>query len=226
MITVLVVDDDFRVARIHSAFVDRVDGFRTVGVAHHGAEAVAMATELVPDLILLDLYLPDAFGLDVLNQMRVVGVEGDVIVISAANESQAVERALKLGVAGYLLKPFTLDDLSGRLAEYKRQRRHRSHHVVDDQAAVDRLFGRLEAPPAEPLPKGMSVETAELILTTLRDAAEEQSAQECADAAGISRVSARRYLEFFVAQGKAQVSLRYGSRGRPERRYQLASPNP
>ena len=225
MITVLVVDDDFRVARIHSAFVDRVEGFRTVGIAHHGAEAVAMATQLVPDLILLDLYLPDAFGLDVLNRMRVAGVEGDVIVISAANESEAVERALKLGVAGYLLKPFTLDDLASRLAQYKTQHLRRSSPVLGDQAAVDRLFGRLEAPPAEPLPKGMSVETAELILTTLQDTAEEQSAQECADAAGISRVSARRYLEFFVAQGRAQVSLRYGSRGRPERRYQLATPN-
>lgn len=223
MITVLVVDDDFRVARIHSAFVDRVEGFRTVGVANSGTEAVTMAAELVPDLILLDLYLPDVFGLDVLNQMRVAGVEGDVIVISAANESEAVERALKLGVASYLLKPFTLDDLASRLADYKVQRSRRSRPVIDDQAAVDRLFGRLEVSPAEALPKGMSNETAELILTTLREASDEQSAQECADAVGISRVSARRYLEFFVAQGQAQVSLRYGTRGRPERRYQLTS---
>jgi response regulator of citrate/malate metabolism len=222
MITVLVVDDDFRVARIHSAFVDRIEGFRTVGVAHNGADAVTMAERLVPDLILLDLYLPDLFGLDVLNQMRVAGVEGDVIVISAANESEAVERALKLGVASYVLKPFTLDDLAARLAEYRALRQRRARHVVGDQADVDRLFGRLEAPHAEALPKGMSVETAELILATLRDAAEEQSAQELADAAGISRVSARRYLEFFVAQGTAQVSLRYGSRGRPERRYSVA----
>ena len=65
----------------------------------------------MPDLILLDLYLPDVFGLDVLNQMRVAGVEGDAIVISAANESETVERAVKLGVTNYLLKPFTLDDL-------------------------------------------------------------------------------------------------------------------
>jgi response regulator of citrate/malate metabolism len=43
MITVLVVDDDFRVASIHSAFVDRVDGFRTVGVAHTGADALQAA---------------------------------------------------------------------------------------------------------------------------------------------------------------------------------------
>ena len=77
MITVLVVDDDFRVARIHSAFVDRVEGFRTIGVANTGQEALRLAVALVPDLILLDLYLPDVFGLDVLNRMRVAGVEGD-----------------------------------------------------------------------------------------------------------------------------------------------------
>ena len=98
MITVLVVDDDFRVARIHSAFVDRIEGFRTIGVANTGQEAIRLAVALVPDLILLDLYLPDVFGLDVLNRMRVAGVEGDAIVISAANESETVERAVKLGV--------------------------------------------------------------------------------------------------------------------------------
>jgi response regulator of citrate/malate metabolism len=222
MITVLVVDDDFRVARIHSAFVDRVEGFRTIGVASNGAEALEMARRLVPDLILLDLYLPDVFGLDLLNQMRVAGVEGDVIVISAANESETVERALKLGVANYLLKPFTLDDLASRLSEYRSQHQRRLRPLVGDQAEIDRIFGRSEPTIAESLPKGMSLETAELILATLRERSEEQSAQQCGAAAGISRVSARRYLEFFVSQGKAQVSLRYGSRGRPERLYRLA----
>jgi response regulator of citrate/malate metabolism len=222
MITVMVIDDDFRVARIHSAFVDRVEGFRTIGVATSGTEALAMACRLLPDLILLDLYLPDVFGLDLLNQMRVAGVEGDVIVISAANESETVERALKLGAANYLLKPFTLDDLASRLAEYRSQRQRRPRPVVGGQAEVDRIFGRSEPTTAESLPKGMSPETAELILETLRERTEELSAQQCAAAVGISRVSARRYLEFFVSQGKAQVSLRYGSRGRPERRYRLA----
>ena len=222
MIAVMVVDDDFRVARIHSAFVDRVEGFRTVGVAANGAEALAMARRLGPDLILLDLYLPDVFGLDLINQMRVAGVEGDVIVISAANESETVERALKLGVTNYLLKPFTLDDLAGRLSEYRSQHQRRLRPLVGDQAEIDRIFGRSELTIAESLPKGISLETAELILATLRERTEEQSAQQCAAAVGISRVSARRYLEFFVSQGRAQVSLRYGSRGRPERRYRLA----
>jgi len=220
VISVFVVDDDFRVARIHSAFVDRVEGFRTVGVAHSGAEALTAVQRLPPDLILLDLYLPDVFGLDLISQLRVAGVESDVIVISAANESETVERALKLGVANYLLKPFTLDDLAGRLNAYRSQRRSKRPRTIDDQIEVDRIFGRA-VPGTNHLPKGLSPETAELVLATLGGLVDEISAQECADAVGISRVSARRYLEHFATLGRVQVSLRYGSRGRPERRYLL-----
>jgi response regulator of citrate/malate metabolism len=220
VITVLVVDDDFRVARIHSAFVDRVEGFRAVGVAHTGADALTAARTLKPDLILLDLYLPDIFGLDLISRIRVEGADSEVIVISAANEFDTVERAVKLGVASYLLKPFTLDDLAARLSEYQSQHRSSRRRTLDDQAEVDRVFGRTEQ--VAPLPKGMSIETAELILALLNQQTHELSAQECAEAIGVSRVSARRYLEHFVRKGRVQVSLRYGSRGRPERRYQLS----
>jgi response regulator of citrate/malate metabolism len=216
----MVVDDDFRVARIHSAFVDRVEGFHTVGVAHTGADALQAARDLRPDLILLDLYLPDVFGLDLISRLRLDGADSDVIVISAANESHTVERAVKLGVASYLLKPFTLDDLAARLSEYQSQHRSSRRRTLDDQAEVDRVFGRTEQ--VAPLPKGMSIETAELILALLNQQTHELSAQECAEAIGVSRVSARRYLEHFVRKGRVQVSLRYGSRGRPERRYLLS----
>lgn len=220
MIDVLVVDDDFRVARIHQAFVDGTEGFRTVGVAHTGAEARAAVRTLRPGLILLDLYLPDVFGLDLINQLRVDGVEGDVIVITAANESQTVERAVKLGVTNYLLKPFTFADFTGRLQEYRTQHQARQRATLDDQARIDQRFGRVEAS-RDTLPKGMSPETAALVLTALRDQDRECSAQSLAEQVGISRVSARRYLEHFAQQGVAQVSLRYGSPGRPERLYRL-----
>lgn len=220
MIDVLVVDDDFRVARIHRTFVDGIEGFRTVGVVHTGAETRAAVRTLSPDLILLDLYLPDVFGLDLINQLRVEGVEGDIIVISAANESQTVERAVKLGVNSYLLKPFTRTDLTDRLQEYRSHRHARQRRTLDDQARIDRRFGRAE-PSRDALPKGMSPETAALVLAALHEQDRECSAQTLAEGVGISRVSARRYLEHFAQQGLAQVSLRYGSPGRPERLYRL-----
>ena len=103
MIRVLVVDDDFMVARIHVGFVERVDGFEVVGVAHSGADAADAVARLRPDLLLLDLYLPDRFGLDLLADLRAGPHPCDAIVITAAKEGDAVRAAVRLGVADYLL---------------------------------------------------------------------------------------------------------------------------
>lgn len=221
MISVLVVDDDFRVARINAAFTDRVEGFHVVGFATSGAETMATARRLSPDLILLDLYLPDVFGLDLIGRLRVAHVASDIVVISAANESQTVERALKLGAVDYLLKPFHQGDLAARLTDYRARRRVRWPDTVRGQGQIDQIFGRSETLELGPLPKGMSPETAQLVLTAVDQSEHALSAQECADAIGVSRVSARRYLEHFVQAGQMNVTLRYGTRGRPERRYQL-----
>ena len=222
MISVVVVDDDFRVARIHSTFVSRVDGFEVVGVAHSGADAMRLVKEVVPDLVLLDLYLPDVFGLDLLNQLRVQGLRSDVIVISAGNESTTVQQAVQLGVTNYLLKPFTFAVLQQRLEDYRQNRSSRPSLRVGDQSEIDRLFGRSGTSLLDQLPKGLSPETATLILTEVAQSSSGLSASECASQVGVSRVSARRYLEHYAGQGLMKVSLRYGNAGRPERRYELS----
>ncbi|SPF06485.1 response regulator [Streptomyces sp. MA5143a] len=221
-IDVLVVDDDFMVARVHRTFVERVEPFRVVGVASTGEQAAAAVDELRPDLVLLDLYLPDVFGLDVIPRLRTAGHDCDVMVISAAREADTVRGAVRHGVVDYLLKPFEFEELRSRLQRYAAQRGRLLTAVVQSQADVDRVLAGASAPPASAagaLPKGMSVETADLIERTLRAADGTLSATECATLAGISRVSARRYLEYFHATGTADVSLRYGVAGRPERRY-------
>ncbi|MFI9611884.1 response regulator [Streptomyces sp. NPDC052023] len=219
-IDVLVVDDDFMVARVHRAFVERVSPFRVVGVAGTGREAIDAVDGLRPDLVLLDLYLPDIFGLDVIPHLRTAGHDCDVMVISAAREAGTVRDAVRHGVVDYLLKPFEFEDLGSRLERYAAQRGRLLATVVRDQADVDRvLAGAAPAPAAGGLPKGMSVETAELVERALRSADGTLSATECAALTGVSRVSARRYLEHFHATGNADVSLRYGVAGRPERRY-------
>ncbi|MFH9602651.1 response regulator [Streptomyces rochei] len=220
-IGVLVVDDDFMVARVHRAFVERVEPFRVVGVAGTGEEALAAVAELRPDLVLLDLYLPDLFGLDVIPRLRAAGHDCDVMVISAAREADAVRGAVRHGVVDYLLKPFEFEDLRVRLERYAVQRGRLLGTVVRSQADVDRVLAGAAAPVAPALPKGMSAETAELVERTLRAAEGTLSASECAALTGVSRVSARRYLEYFHTVGRADVSLRYGVAGRPERRYRF-----
>ncbi|HET6967094.1 MAG TPA: response regulator [Ornithinibacter sp.] len=221
MIRVLVVDDDFMVARIHVGFVDRVDGFEVVGVAHSGADAEDAVARLRPDLLLLDLYLPDRFGLDLLADLRTGPHPCDAIVITAAKEGDAVRAAVRLGVADYLLKPFGFPDLEERLVRYAAQRRLLDRTEVHGQEDVDRVFVRAASATgaAVALPKGMSAETARLVEGALTAAEATLSATEVAEVVGISRVSARRYLEHYVTMGQADVRLRYGSTGRPERRY-------
>ncbi|GAA2799374.1 response regulator [Kribbella solani] len=217
MITVLVVDDDFMVARIHRGFVERIDGFEVVGTANSGDQAVAALTGLRPDLVLLDLYLPDVFGLDLIARLRAVRPEVDILVITAAREAEAVRGAVRQGVVNYLLKPFGFEDLRARLQEYARRRASVPEQVTS-QADVDRVLA-----PARPhvnrLPKGLSQETADLVAAALRTTSDNLSAAECAEKVGISRVSARRYLEYFCTRHQAEVALRYGTTGRPERRY-------
>ena len=222
MIRVLVVDDDFMVARIHRGFVERIEGFEVVGSAATGAEALRAVAELEPDLVLLDLYLPDLFGLEVVGRLRARGDTCDVIVITAAKEADAVRGAVRHGVVGYILKPFAFVDLEKRLLAYAAERARADSDGELTQAEIDAAFTTSSGvirPAAGSVPKGLSVETAEAVRRALAAAPETLSATECAEAVGISRVSARRYLEHFVAVGEAEVTLRYGSTGRPERRY-------
>lgn len=219
MIEVLIVDDDFMVARIHTGFVERTPGFTVTGVAHTGAQALAEAERLQPDLVLLDVYLPDVSGLDLLAGLREAAPEVDVLVISAAREADTVRRALRGGIVHYLIKPFSYDDLRVRLEHYQQAYAGMPGEHAD-QADVDRLFGVAGAD--KRLPKGFSAETLKLVEDTLRNVpggAADLSAAEAAAVLGISRVSARRYLEHLNETGKAEVTLRYGEVGRPERRY-------
>jgi response regulator of citrate/malate metabolism len=222
VIRVLIVDDDFMVARVHTGFVARVEGFEVVGTAHTGAEAVTTALRTTPDLVLLDLYLPDRFGLDVLSDLRRSGSDCDVIVITAAKEVDAVRGALRQGVVDYVLKPFGFPDLRERLERYAAQRDLLHGGEVTGQDDIDRVLTRSGATGTSTLPKGLSPETVTLVSTALREAPGTLSASEAAERVGISRVSARRYLEYFVSTGRAAVTLKYGTTGRPERRYRRA----
>ena len=214
---VLVVDDDFMVAEIHRRFVEQVEGFRAVGVARTGAEALTAARDLRPQLILLDVYLPDMTGLEVLQRLRSGGDRVGVIMITAARELDTVSGALDGGAADYLIKPFEFDQLKAKLEAWAARVDALESAGGVDQSLIDSLFGGGAAAPQEVLPKGLGAETGKLVLDAVREAGE-VSAAECAEHVGISRVSARRYLEHYLSTGALELRLQYGV-GRPERRY-------
>jgi response regulator of citrate/malate metabolism len=118
MIDVLVVDDDFRVAEINAKYVGKVPGFRVTARAHNAAQALATVERGTVDLVLLDHYLPDRTGLDLVHRMREQGHGTDVIMITAASEVTTVQQAMRLGALHYLVKPFTFAALRARLESY------------------------------------------------------------------------------------------------------------
>ena len=226
MIGVLIVDDDFMVAKVHAGFVAALDGFEVVGTASTGAQALAEIARLNPDLVLLDVYLPDMTGLDVLRRLRAEGPPTDVIVISAARDVESIRSALHGGVLHYLVKPFDRRTFEARLQDYARLRGELAELDEAGQGDVDRMFGRSGGgrQAVVQTPKGITPETLELVRTALAEAgADGLSATECSERTGLARVSARRYLEQLVAGQEADVRQRYGTAGRPERRFTLRS---
>jgi response regulator of citrate/malate metabolism len=220
MIRVLIVDDDFMVARVHSGFVARVPGFEVVGTAQTGADALKAVASMSPDLVLLDIFLPDMTGLEVLAQLRQEQPDVDVLIVSAARDVETVKRAARGGVIHYLVKPFDQAALREQLEHYAARRRRLTAIDEAEQEDLDRLFMAGSRRARAVMPKGLSSETDELVRQALRRAgAAGLSASECAEVTGLSRVSARRYLEHIVDQGRADVRQRYGAAGRPERRF-------
>jgi len=207
VLRVLVVDDDFRVAGLHRDAVDTVPGFRALEPVRSLAAARASIAAAHPDLVLVDNYLPDGEGVDLVRTLDI-----DAFVLSAATDAATVRRALRAGAVGYLIKPFDARSLRERLERYARYR-----NVLDapelEQDEIDRALSIVHG---EPTTTARSA-TEQLILATL--GAREASAGEVATECGISRATAQRHLAALAARGVVEVRLRYGSTGRPEHRY-------
>ena len=130
---VLIVDDDFHVARLHAAYVDSVAGFMALAPVGSVSQALQAIHSLRPDLVLLDVYLPDGSGLDLLGQLDV-----DAVMLTAASDAQSIRVALRRGALGYMLKPFTAESLSQQLRSYARYRRILGQQTSVDQASIER----------------------------------------------------------------------------------------
>jgi two-component system CitB family response regulator len=224
MIRTLVVDDDFRVADLHCEYVDRVPGFQVAGRAHTGAGALEKVEQLGPDLVLLDIYLPDISGLEVLQRLREDSlVPVDVIAITAARDVESLRAAMRGGVVHYLIKPFLFPTFEEKLLSYAAARERMTRIDRAEQGDVDRIFGALRTTRTEALPKGLSDATLELIVQALGRSLSGLPAAAVAEEAGVSRVTARRYLDHLCQLGRAELTMRYGGPGRPEHRYRLVT---
>ncbi|MTE23559.1 response regulator [Microbacterium sp. ZXX196] len=224
-IRVLVVEDDPRTAQAHGAYVGRLDGFVLAGVAGTAAEArrrlreAARAGERI-HLVLMDFSLPDGDGLSLCGELRASGLVVDVIAVTAERGLDAVRRAVAVGVVQYLIKPFGFPAFADKLEAYAAYVERMSRPVSAlSQAEVDTAFSALRTSNAAGLPKGLAPQTLAAVEALLAAAPAALSASEVAAEIGLSRVTARRYLEFLAEGGVARRGQRHGGKGRPETEY-------
>lgn len=215
--TVLVVDDDFRVANMHAGIVNAMPGFTVTATVN----TLAGARKAEPvDLALVDVYLPDGSGIDLVRESTC-----DSIVLSAATEADTIRAAVAAGAFGYLVKPFAPTDLAARLSGYARYRKILSGPnlgAADVDAALAALRPRVEAvQPTAAVPSP----TKQLVLEALSASQTPMSAAEVAAVTGVSRATAQRYLAGLAGSGEVKVGLRYGTTGRPEQEF-VAVANP
>ncbi|MCF6411375.1 response regulator [Pseudalkalibacillus salsuginis] len=220
MYNVVIAEDDYRVAQIHEEYLAAIDDMKLVGKALTGEDAMRLLGENKVDLLLLDVYMPDQLGTDLLHKIREEHPEVDIMLITAAKEKAFLEKAIRYGVHHYLIKPITLERFKETINQYKKKKVMLQETADVDQSLLDRVFGKgVKEPERSNLPPGIDAMTLKKVKKLLEDNKEGITSEKAGEILGASRTTARRYLEYLVGIEQATVEQVYGIVGRPERRY-------
>jgi two-component system response regulator DctR len=219
MITVFIVEDDPMVLDVNKSFLGKIPFFQCIGSAMNATEALTQIKSLKPDLVLLDMYLPDCSGLEVLAKMREQRIPSDVIMITAARGAATIHEVLRLGAVDYLVKPFRFERFQSALETY--QKMWKKLHGTTSLKQEDIDEWKNTSIKQEQLPKGLSDTTLRQIIISLFDQKEPVTAEQLANHLGMARVTVRRYLEYLEQEGKVRVRVQYGSVGRPRNFYSI-----
>lgn len=227
---VVLVEDDPMVREVNRQFIERVDGFELVATARNGKEGLQLIETLRPDLVFMDIFLPELDGLETLREIRLRHLDVDVITVTAANDMPTIQRILHLGVFDYIMKPFTFERMEQTLTNYKQFKQRATKTDDLTQQELDSLMqkqvgsdgasaGKATKNAEVHLPKGFNKATLDKVLQFLKGKQDGASADEVAQAIGVARVTARRYLDFMEKQRLIEMENVYGSVGRPINKY-------
>lgn len=222
-VSVLLIEDDPMVQEVNKKFIEKIEGFVVIGIAGNGKEGMDLVRDLKPDLVVIDIYMPNQDGLETLKQMRSEGHSVDVIAITAARDIETVRRVLQNGAFDYIMKPFKFERLQQSLQKYMEYHVQMQEKEKLTQTDLDTMLlhhKKGNPKPEEELPKGLNQVTLEKIIHFLKQQIEPVSAEEAAEGVGIARVTARRYLDYLVKTKKVKLDIQYGSIGRPINKYQ------
>lgn len=217
MINVLIIEDDPMVAKFNAIYLESIPGFSIAGVAESAEEGWELYQSVGADLILLDVYMGRKTGLELLRHIRRQGNAVDVIIISAANDKESIQTALRYGATDYLIKPFNFERFQAALLRYAKRHRMLKNHETIGQDDIDAFFmNDQQQTNLLELPKGLTKGTLTTIVKAVITCSSPPfSVADLAAETGISRVSVRKYLNYLVEATLLEVNIVYQEAGRP-----------
>lgn len=224
MFSVLIVEDDPMVRKINEKFLDKVDGFQLVASVSSLKEAQDIVLKRKIDLILLDIFFPKGKGIDFLKWIRQNDFDCDVILITADRNTETLKECLRFGAVDYIVKPFVFKRFKEALIQFKsrdiifKKISEAKQELIDEYFLSEDNIKDVE----EKNQKGFNQYTYDKIYEYLSEIPKTNfTSQELADDLGISRITARRYLDLLEQEGKVELEMEYGKIGRPKNKYKL-----
>lgn len=223
MIKTVIVEDDRMVASINSQFAVKTPGIQVTATFHNGKDALAFLEKSNADLLLLDLYMPEFSGLELLRELRKQENHIDVIMITAANDASNINEALRLGIVDYLIKPFRYERFEEALDKFLVKRALMKNGMEFTQEDVDQLV-RIRRPSDQSkemdMEKGVQRQTLEKIRSCLRvHPTEYLTSEQIAAETGLSKVTVRRYMNYLIECNEVGSRIEYSTGGRPRVEY-------
>lgn len=222
MYRVLIVEDDPMVAMINEQYIKRNKNFEVVGKCNDGSSALAFLECNEVDLLVLDVYMPRMDGFETLRQIRNRKITVDAIMVTAANDRDALEEALHLGMVDYLVKPFTYERFQIALEKYIAQNNALKDINTLNQKSIDYIIDNSRKKSEDFFPKGIQEKTLQLIMDQLKsNSGVWFTGDEIAEQIGLTGVTVRRYMNYLAESGKVIGEMNYETGGRPCMRYKL-----
>ena len=219
-IKILIVEDELLLAEMHAEYIKAYPACDKVWLAGNLAEARKMIEYMKPDLILLDNYLPDGKGIDLVHELLQERNSADIVFTTAASDMETVSEAIRLGVFDYLVKPIAYERLGQTLDRYIQRKSVLQGANKTNQSQIDDMFNTYaRGESKEELPTGIDAITLDKVLVLFAVPDAEYTAESIAETIKLSRTTARRYLEYCLAQRKIEAEIEYGKVGRPQRIY-------
>lgn len=223
---VLIVEDDPMVAMINEQYVKQNKNFTVSSICRNGDEALSFLEDNAVDLIVLDVFMPVMDGVETLKTIRERKVSSEVIMVTAANDTQTLERTMHLGVLDYLIKPFTMERFSIALEKFMSQNKTLKENTILDQKSIDLLMSSKQESKqflreAE-YPKGINRKTLSTIMNFFDENTGWQTVDMIADKLKISIVTIRHYMNYLVEKRIVMEDINYETGGRPSMLYRKA----